>query len=270
MGALILGAITLALTVYGLVLRVPAFSPRSQMVRRLGPRPVIPVYTARQARLAFRLARVPATRHMTPAQFRALQCALAGGAAVFVLMPWLLFGQTPDRLLLFAYPTLLAATPEVWLQLQLQRRRALLLRAYPDMLAHLATQTRAGAGTLQAFASMPAVLSEPLKGEVIELTLDLRVAPFPAALNRFADRCGIAEVRTFAASVVYQQSLGIALPEVLASEEAHALSMAKQLARQRIQASAVVLAAVTVVLLINGLAIYLLPAGFDLARMVMP
>lgn len=265
MGAVLLLSLSLGLAVYGAVLSLPRFSGRTGMIRRLGPRPLP---AGAEGRLGRWLLQVPITRRLSPLRFRQLQTALAGSAALLLGMPWLLFGEDVSLLPLALCPSALWAAPEVWLWLQVRRRKVLLARAYPDLLAHLAAQTRAGAGTLHAFTSSPPVLREPLRGEVEELIADLLVAPFPAALQRFADRCGIPAIRTFAQNVIHQQALGISLPDVLAKEEAHTLAMAKQALRQRIQASGIVMAAVTVVLLLNGLAIYFTPVLTDLFKLI--
>jgi len=265
-GTVLMLAVALGLAAYTAVTMLPRYSPRAGMIRRLGHLPVGPLRA--DTGLAVRLRQVPVTRRLPPQRFRLLQAGLAGGAAALILAPWSLFHLAPDWGALALYPPLLWAAPEVWLWLQARRRHALLTRAYPDLLAHLTTQTRAGAGTFQAFASCPPVLREPLRDEVEELIADLRVAPFPAALQRFADRCGTPETRAFAQSIIYQQSLGIALPEALAAEEAHAVAMARQQVRQRIQASAVAMASVTVVLLLNGLLVYFTPVLFDLMGLI--
>ncbi len=268
MGAILLFAAAAGLATFGLLMALPAFSPRRFMVRRLGPVPVVPAQSMRVRRLALRLREVPQTRRLSPAQFRLIQAGAAGAAALLVGAPWLLFGLHLNLVALLLYPAAAWGAPELWLWLQARRRKALLTRTYPDLLAHLVTQTRAGAGTLQAFASSPPVLREPLRSEVEDLIADMRIAPFPAALQRFADRCDVPEVRAFAQNVIYQQSLGIALSEVLESEEAHALAMARQTTRQRIQGSAIAMATVTVILLLNGLAIFLTPLFFDFLQLV--
>jgi Flp pilus assembly protein TadB len=264
MGALLLLAAALSLLVYAGVTGLPRYSPRQRMISRLGPAPAAP--PGEGTALARRLRAVPLTRRLAPVRFRAIQAALAGAALALTGGPWLLFGLRPDLLPLAAYTALAWAAPEVWLRLQARRRAALIAWDYPDLLAHLVAQTRAGAGTLRAFASSPPVLREPLRGEVEELVADLRIAPFPAALGRFAERCGTPEVRAFARNVIYQQSVGIALPEALAAEETQALAVARQAARQRVQRSAMVMALVTVVLLLNGLLICFTPALIDLVR----
>jgi Flp pilus assembly protein TadB len=264
MGAVLLLAAGVALLAYAALVGLPRYSPRQRMIRRVGPSAVDP--PGHDTPLARRLRRLPLTRRLAPARFRAMQAALAGLALALTAGPWLLFAIRPVTGALLIYPLLAYGAPEVWLALQNHRRAALIARDYPDLLAHLVAQTRAGAGTLHAFASSPPVLREPLRGEVEELIADLRIAPFPAALNRFAERCATAEVRAFAQNVVYQQSVGIALPEALAAEEAHAVAMARQGVRQRIQRSAVVMASVTVILLLNGLLIYFTLVLYDLFR----
>jgi hypothetical protein len=122
------------------------------------------------------------------------------------------------------------------------------------------------AAVLQAVASSPPVLREPLRGEVEQLVADLKLSPFAEALQRFAERCDTPAIRAFAAHATHQLALGMTLPDLLAAEEAHVLAMARQGARQRIQRSAIVMAAVTVILLCNGLLVYFTPVLYDLTR----
>jgi Flp pilus assembly protein TadB len=264
MGAILLLALSLALTVYGLLLRLPRFSPRRSMLHRLDPDRV--TAPDLDTPLARRLRLVPATRDVSPRRFRQVQWGLAATAALVQMAPWLVLQAEPDWAGLAIYPPLCWALPELWLRVQLRRRRFQLTRAYPDLLTHLATQTRSGATTLQALASSPPVLREPLKGEVEALVADLVLLPFDEALQRFAGRCATAQIAGFAAHLSQQMALGAALAEVLEAEEAHLLATSRQGARQRIQRSAVVLAAVTVILLLNGLLIYFTPVLFDLTR----
>ncbi|MGE5673467.1 MAG: type II secretion system F family protein [Mycobacterium leprae] len=268
MGAVLLLATAIGLAVYGGLVSLKSYSPRNQMIKQLGLLPATRRSTQPESRLARWLRQVPVTRRISVREFRALQASCAGAAILILSLPWLVLGSTPDLLRFGLYPALAWLLPECWLGLQARRRTALLDKAYPDLLAHLVTQTRAGTGTLQAFASSPPVLREPLQSEVAELVADMGLAPFPAALERFAARCGTADIRAFAQNVIYQQSLGIALPEVLAAEETHSLAMAKQVLRRRIQGTAVTMAAVTVILLLNGLLVYFAPVLYDLARWI--
>lgn len=246
MGAVVLISAAMGLSIYGIMLALPRLSPRQSLVLRLRP--------------------APAAAVGAPAHHRwRLYLAVAG--LFLAALPWLLANRPVAWQAAIGYPLVLGALPGLWGRLQARRRLALLALQFPDLLAHLGAQTQAGAGTLQAFATAPQVLPQPLCIEVEELLADLSVSPFPAALQRFADRCAIPEVRDFVGQVIFQQSLGIGLTEVLADQEAHALAMTRQLRRQRIQRAAVAMAAVTVVLLINGLFIYLLPLVDDLYRL---
>jgi len=268
MGVVILVAATAGLLVYSLMLALPSFSPRQAMVRRLQPYGYDRAVHGRERGLAARLRRVAVTRRLPARRFRLIQAGLAGTGLLACAAPLLIVGTPPDPVALVSYPLGLWLLPEIWLWLQLRRRRALIARSYPDLLSHLVTQTRAGAGTLQAFVSVPPVLREPLRGEVEELLADLRIAPFPAALERFAQRCDLAEVRAMARHLVYQHSLGIELQEALVAEEAHTLVIARQKSRQRIQGSAIVMASVTIILLLNGLAILFAPLLLDMSQML--
>lgn len=259
----ILAAAALALGAYGLLLTLPAFSSRRALVQNLsypGPAELPP---KQEGGLARTLRRLPLTRHWAPWHFYLLQAA-AGGAIGLLL----LLSSRPSPLALLLLIAGAALLPRLFLQLQVGRRRRLLLRAYPDLLAHLVTQLRAGAATGAAFASAPPALAEPLRREVVELLADLTTAPFPAALRRFTDRCDLEPLRHLAAAVEQGEAVGISLLQVLEKEEAHAIALARQAVRERIQTSAVTLAAVTVILLVNGLLIWFTPVAFDLLKLL--
>ena len=260
MAAVMLTALSLACLLYGWALHR---GRRSLLIRQWGAGRSQRL-TPSQAKLAEQLHALPATRHMTPQAFRSLQWWLAAAGLCATLLPPWVTGQPLPWLRLLLYPTLLWLLPPAWLGLQMARRRGRMTRCYPDLLAHLATQTEAGASTLQAFQTAPPVVREPLRLEVEALLADLRVAPLPAALRRFAARTGSSEIQSFAENVIYQQSRGIALRDVLADEEAHFLALARQQQRRRIQASSVTMAVVTVLLLLNGLIIYFTPVAYDL------
>jgi Flp pilus assembly protein TadB len=268
MGAILLLAVALGLAQFSFMSNLRRYSARAHLVSRMGREPVLLEVSPVNRRLATWLRQVSLTRNLSVTWFRYLQGALAGTSLLLVSGPWLLFTWPISLGWLLVSPPLLWVLPEAWLWLQVGRRRTQLGRAYPDLLAHLVMQTRAGASTLQAFASSPPVLREPLRCEVEELIADLRIAPLPAALERFAQRCNTSAIETFVQNVIYQQSVGIALPDVLVNEEAHAMAMAKQLVRQRIQGSAITMAAVTVILLLNALLIYFTPMMLDLNRIL--
>jgi Flp pilus assembly protein TadB len=253
----------LALGAYGLLLALPPFTPRRGLVQNLSYPEPMPLPPKQAGALARSLRLLPLTRRWAPWHFVLLQAA--SGLAAGLLLS--LDGHPPVIPLLLVAPAA-ALLPRLVLQLQIGRRQRLLLRAYPDLLAHLVTQLRAGAPTPTAFASAPPALTEPLRQEVVELLADLSTAPFPAALRRFTERCDLEPLRHLAAAVEQGEAVGISLLHVLEKEEAHALALARQAVRERIQTSAVILAAVTVVLLVNGLLIWFTPVAFDLLKLL--
>lgn len=261
--SLLLTAAALGLGAYGLLVALPPFTSRRGLVQNLAYPAPTPLPSRRDGALARSLRLLPLTRRWAPWQFRLVQ--VAAGAATALLLS--LGGRPPVLGLLFLVPGL-ALLPLLLLHLQIGRRRRLLLRAYPDLLAHLVTQLRAGAPTAAAFASAPPALPEPLRREVVELLADLSTAPFPAALRRFTDRCDLEPLRHLAAAVEQGEAVGISLLQVLEKEEVHAIALARQAVRERIQTSAVTLAAVTVILLVNGLLIWFTPVAFDLLKLL--
>lgn len=261
--ALLLSAAALGLGAYGLLIALPPFTPRRGLVQALAYPAPTPLPSVRDGALARGLRLLPLTRRWAPWQFHLLQ--LSAGAAAALLLS---LGGRPPLLALILLVPVAALMPRLFLHLQIGRRRRLLLRAYPDLLAHLVTQLRADAPTAAAFASAPPALPEPLRREVVELLADLSTAPFPAALRRFTDRCDLEPLRNLAAAVEQGEAVGISLLQVLEREEVHAIALARQAVRERIQTSSVTLAAVTVILLVNGLLIWFTPVAFDLLKLL--
>lgn len=260
---LLLAAAALGLSAYGLLLALPPFTTRRTLVQNLAYPGPTPLPSPKEGALARSLRRLPLTRRWAPWQFYLLQVGAGLGTTLLLSV----HGRPPLLALILLVP-IGVLLPRLFLSLQVGRRRRLLLRAYPDLLAHLVTQLRAGAPTSAAFASAPPALPEPLRREVIELLADLTTAPFPAALRRFTDRCDLEPLRHLAAAVEQGEAVGISLLQVLEKEEVHAIALARQAVRERIQTSAVILAAVTVILLVNGLLIWFTPVAFDLLKLL--
>ncbi len=193
----------------------------------------------------------------------------------------LLPGQSPASRLIRAYDTAPTAALQALAHLQaliapLVRRglcwarQGAMASAYPDLLAHLSLQVNAGASVLDALVSAPQAVSPPLRAELLTLAADLRVAPLPAGLERWAKRVQIPEARALAQTLIHQQQLGFPLAAALAREEAHCLSLIRQQARRRIQAHGAILAVVTAVLLFNTLVLYFIPAVYSLPGLSRP
>ncbi|HYF92695.1 MAG TPA: hypothetical protein VD969_10680 [Symbiobacteriaceae bacterium] len=101
MGIVLLLATFVGLLTYALVLRLPGYSPRQLMIRRLRPAPA-----GRPGPTGLRLS---------PAILAAAGLLLAAG-------PWLLFGAAPDWAGLALYPALGWVLPVIWQSLQARRR----------------------------------------------------------------------------------------------------------------------------------------------------
>lgn len=263
MSVVLLLSATLGLLMYAWLQTWPRFSPRVAMVRRLGaaPEPPPAARSGANGRLARRLRLVPLTRQAEPAQFRLLQAGLAAAAALLLTGPWWLAGGAPDWIALAVYPPLFWLLPEVWLALQLRRRRVLMARAYLDLLSHLALQTRAGVALPEALAASWPVLTEPLKGEVALLAADLADLDFGEALERFAARCAAPEIRDFVQNVLAlpKSDADAGLANLLAVESGHALARARTAVRRRNRVAAPVMAAAAVLLAAGGVTLYFLP-----------
>lgn len=177
--------------------------------------------------------------------------ALSSTRRRFVLTyapPW----QRPALPLAGDRPTLVAAL--------LQRlQRPALAEAFPDLLAHLATRTAAGASLVAALSDAPQVLPEPLKSQVTRLVAESAITPVPIALERFAARSGLPAAAALAQVLRQHQAHGTPIAQVLTAEDAHITQMQRQQARLAAKNLGALMAVVTVVLLINAMLILLYP-----------
>lgn len=144
--------------------------------------------------------------------------------------------------------------------LRQHRRRQALDRGYYLLLSHLLLQIEAGAGLRKAFSTAGPAVGAPLAQHLGDLAADLQVAPLPAALQRFARATQHGGIAELTATLAGAQTLGLDLTAALRQTEDHARALLRQRLRRRVQAAAVTMAAVTVVLLINGVLLYGTPA----------
>lgn len=219
------------------------------------------------AELEAKLGRFPLTRGMRAAQFIALQYGLALTAAALLALPRLAVGLAPNWDLLIVFPPLAWLAPYLALQAALWQRHQALTRAYGDLVGHLVLMLDAGASSLQAFTTAPAVVREPLRTELRTLVADLKIAPLPSAVSRFAARTGHTDIQFFAENLILQQKVGIGLGDALKQEERHSRNLYQESIRQRIKSGSLTMAAVTAILLANAvmmLAIPFLHQWFDL------
>ncbi|MGE5672710.1 MAG: type II secretion system F family protein [Mycobacterium leprae] len=209
--------------------------------------------------LAEQLRQLPLTRDLSAEQFLLLQTVpaiLLLGAAVTLSLA----NHQPlnIRVLILGMPILWLA-PRLWLMIMVSQKQRAVAQAYSDLISHLVLMLDAGASTQKAFSTAPAVVRGPLRSDLMELVADLKLSPLPAALERFAERTGNRDIKFFAENLVLQQKVGIGLAQTLRDEERHTRVLQQELARQRIRSGAITMAAVTALLLANGLIIMAIP-----------
>ncbi|MDF2630107.1 MAG: hypothetical protein K0R39_3938, partial [Symbiobacteriaceae bacterium] len=163
-----------------------------------------------------------------------------------------LLGATPDGGAGAGRSRRSAPAPSLWQALQARRHRAQATRAWPDLLAHLAIQTRAGADLAAAFASSLTIVREPLRGHLERLVADLRITPMPEALDAFARRCNIPGARALVQTIIEHRPHGAALPDALAAEESQTAGLARLAIRRQSLMSALTAAVVSLMVLVIG------------------
>lgn len=159
-------------------------------------------------------------------------------------------------------------TPAVLARLIRWLQRPALEAAFPDLLAHLATRTAAGATLVAALADAPHVLPEPLRSHVQHLVAATAITPVPVALEQFAARTALPIASNLAHVLRHQQAVGAPVAEALSAEDAHLAGLQRQQARLVARNLGALMAIVTVLLLINACAILLYPAGMQFKRLL--
>ncbi|MDB4893916.1 MAG: secretion system protein [Firmicutes bacterium] len=252
-------ALTVALALY-VLLTFPR-SSYAHMLRSLSTKTAAAVGapTEEPSPLAQQLRLIPVTRRLTPEQFLVLQTVPAAGLFVAILTEALIGKHMPNLKVLLIAPPVIWLLPRGWLNAVVWQRQQAITRAYGDLVSHLVLMLDAGASTQKAFSTSVPVVREPLRTELVQLVADLKLSPLPSALQRFAERAGHKEIKNFTDNLVLQQKVGISLADALRDEERHSRVLQQEAARQRIRAGAVTMAAVTAVLLANGLILLALP-----------
>lgn len=254
-------ALTVALLLYAL-LTFPR-SSYARMLRSLSSKTATAAMTQSEepSDLAQQLRLIPATCRMSPEQFLIAQSVPAVGLFLVILTEAAIGKHMPNLKVLLLAPPVIWLLPTLWLKAMVWQRQQAITRAYGDLVSHLVLMLDAGASTQKAFSTAVPVVREPLRTELVQLVADLKLSPLPSALQRFAERAGHKEITTFTENLVLQQKVGISLADALRDEERHSRVLQQEAARQRIRAGAVTMAAVTAVLLANGLILLALPVA---------
>ncbi|MCL6517842.1 type II secretion system F family protein [Alicyclobacillus sp.] len=186
--------------------------------------------------LGERWDRAGAPGGLAPPEWWGLRLLLAGiGGTVGACMGvWR--GGAPGLTLFAAVAALSWIGPEFWLSRRIARRQTDLLRMLPSALDLLTVSVEAGLGFDQALARVAERMRGPLAEEFGRVLQEVRLgSPRAAALQRMADRTGVAALGTFVVAVVQAERLGTGLAGVLRVQAAEVRQRRRMEAEERAQ-----------------------------------
>ncbi len=180
--------------------------------------------------------------------------SMAGGRSPGLVLGVLVGGGT-----WLISPLLAAILIENW--------RARLLGAFPGMVQTLSLLAGTGLTTIQAFRAAIPCIREPLRSEVRLLVAEMGSTLVPEdALERFAARTGVPEVRAFTRMIAQERKAGIRLAEILVKQAAFARRLRVQLVRKRTSLQPYLLTLTVGLLFLNLFVIYMVPKAVDFLR----
>lgn len=161
----------------------------------------------------------------------------------------------------------------IWIALPLlaailvDSRKARMVGAFPGMVQTLSLLAGTGLTTMQAFRTAVPCIREPLRTEVRLLVAEMGSSLVPEdALERFAARTGVPEVRAFTRMIAQERKAGIRLAEILVKQAAFARRLRVQLVRKRTSFQPYLLTLTVGLLFLNLFLIYMVPRAVDFLR----
>lgn len=163
-------------------------------------------------------------------------------------------GQT-QLILLGVFAGMGLYMPLTFLRSRIKKRRKLLSRALPDSMDLLTTCVEAGLGIDAALAKVAEKAKEPLGGEIRLVLRTMGMGrPRREALEQFAERNQLPEIRSFVSAVIQAELMGVSLGHVLRVQTEALRVQRRQKAEQSAQKAPVKIIIV--------LALFIFPAMF--------
>jgi tight adherence protein C len=145
--------------------------------------------------------------------------------------------------------------PVQWLNMRVRGRKNQIIRALPDALDMLTIAVEAGLAFESAMIRVGEKWDNVLTREFRRAIAEMRVGMSrEEALERMADRCGVAELSTFVAVLVQSTQLGVSIAQVLHTQAEEMRLKRRQRAEE--------LARQAGVKMVIPLALFILPAMF--------
>ena len=156
--------------------------------------------------------------------------------ALVVVVGLLPIGRALQFALLVLGALVLIAGPDTVLNREVERRRAAIRAALPDMLDLLSVSVEAGLGLEQAFERVAADVAGPLSEELRRLQGDIRAgATRAAALRALTERVDVPELRSFVSAVLQADTFGVSIGPVLRAQSEEMRVRWRQRVQERAQ-----------------------------------
>lgn len=203
----------------------------------------------------------------SPERVIIVRLALSGlGLGIGLLAPWAR-GKSPGWALGFFLAGGAWAALPLLVGVMLDNWRARIVRTFPGMVQTLSLLAGTGLTTIQAFRAAIPCIREPLRSEVKTLVAELSSSLVPEdALERFANRTGVPEIRAFTRMIAQERKAGIRLGEILAKQATFARRLRVQLIRKKTSLQPYLLTLTVGLLFLNLFIIYMIPRAVDFLR----
>jgi tight adherence protein C len=228
----------------------------------------------RVVELRMKLLQAGYRRASAPMIFIAIRVLLVlavvlGGASAGLIAGW---SWKKNAFVAFTSGAAAMIAPGIWLGSRVKSRQQLLRNALPDALDMLVLCLEGGAGFSAAMQKVTDELNvvHPILGlemNIIQREIQLGLSA-GESLMKFADRCGLADVRDLAMVISQSERFGASLTKALRNFTEAARHDRQQQAEERAQKAAVKILFPTLVCIFPAIFIVILgPAAFQMAKM---
>ncbi len=197
-----------------------------------------------------------------------------GVVGVPLIYTLLVFSRSPhpssmQLLSLGIVPFLGFYIPQVWLKGQIKKRKRLILRALPDAMDLITTSVEAGLGIDAAFARVAEKGNGPLADEIRRCLREMSLGRTRReALNEFASRTELPDIRSFVSAVLQAELTGVSLGRVIRVQAEQLRTRRKQRAEQEAQKAPVKMVVPLVLFIFPAMFIVILgPAAIQVFTM---
>ena len=231
------------------------------------------------ASLAGKLAEAGYTSPEAQKVFTLIRLLLTLGLPILFISACFATGRIPSIFKLYLISSLLGVAglygPKMFLSIKADRRRSIITNGFPDVLDLMLVCVEAGLGVDAAFNRVGAEMrrSHPLLSELLGmLSLELRAGRAKGeALQRFANRAGVEEIRQFVTLVIQSEKLGTSIAQTLRVFSAEMREKRRLRAEEKAHRLPVLISIPLVACLLPAMiGVLMLPAVIRVMRIIVP